>query len=89
MYLARHAVRRPQTFDLHHSIVSAVGLHSRNFVVALDTSSLLKARGNVGVNFSEYPIWRLRISLLGQILHLPSDIVDEACLCCVVEGHLP
>ena len=69
--------------------MSAVELHFRNFVGALDTSSLLKARGNVGVNFSEYGNLGLKNLLVGANLHLPSDIVDEARLCCVVKDLLP
>src|ERR1700733_5796473 len=87
--LTRHTIRRPQTFVLCHSIVSAVELHFRNFVVALDTSSLLKARGNIGVNFSEYSNLALENLLVGADLHLPSDIVGEARLCCVVKDLLP
>jgi hypothetical protein len=69
--------------------VSAVELHFRNFVVALDTSSLLKARGNVGVDFSEYGNLALKNLLVGANLRLLSDIVDEARLCRVIEDLLP
>lgn len=69
--------------------MSAVELHFRNFVVALDTSSLLKARSNIGVNFLEYSNLALENLLVGADLHLPSDIIDEVRLCCVVKDLLP